>query len=82
MKPTKLLFAAMVAAAPFTASAGEPLAGFDEAEDLSRFVFAPAPVFDDGMPAYGNPFVTQGYIYHAGTLDDGHETFDTTIMNF
>ena len=25
-------------------------------------------MFDDGFPAYGNPFVTQGYIYPAGTL--------------
>lgn len=73
MKPTRFLFAALVATLPFTASADEPLAGFDVAEDLSRFVFAPAPVFDDGMPAYGNAFVTQGYIYPAGTLDGGVE---------
>ena len=44
---------------------------FEIAEDANRFVFDEAPVFDDGMPAYGNPFVTQGYIYEAGTLDDG-----------
>ena len=53
--------------------AGEPLAAFDVAEDMSRFVFAAAPVFDDGMPAYGNAFITQGYIYPAGTLDGGVE---------
>ena len=40
----------------------------DIAENGRRFVFDEAPVFDDGMPAYGNPFVTQGYIYPAGTL--------------
>lgn len=51
----------------------EPLERFDVAEDHTRFVFAPAPVHDDGLPAYGNPFVTQGYIYEAGTLDGGHE---------
>ena len=40
----------------------------DIAEDGTRFVIDEAPVFDDGFPAYGNPFVTQGYIYPAGTL--------------
>lgn len=49
--------------------AAEQLDAFDVAEDQTRFVFAAAPVFDDGMPAYGNAFVTQGYIYPAGTLD-------------
>ena len=24
------------------------------------------------MPAYGNPFVTQGYVYPAGTLSEGN----------
>ena len=28
-------------------------------------------MFDDGLPAYGNSFVTQGYIYEEGTLADG-----------
>lgn len=50
-----------------------PLSGFDVAEDLSRFVHAAAPAFDDGSPAYGTPFITQGYIYPAGTLDGGVE---------
>jgi hypothetical protein len=42
----------------------------DIAEDGTRFVFDEAPVFGDGMPAHGNPFVTQGYIYPSGTLTD------------
>lgn len=46
---------------------------FDVAEDLSRFIFAQAPQHGDGMPAFGNAFVTQGYIYPAGTLDGGVE---------
>lgn len=46
---------------------------FDVAEDLSRFIFAASPVHSDGMPAFGNPFVTQGYIYPAGTLNGGVE---------
>ena len=45
----------------------------DIAEDGNRFVFTSERLFDDGMPQYGTPFVTQGYIYPAGTLsgDDG-----------
>lgn len=38
------------------------------AENGTRFVIDEAPVFDDGFPAYGNAFVTEGYIYPAGTL--------------
>ncbi|MEM8926429.1 MAG: hypothetical protein AAF962_27650 [Actinomycetota bacterium] len=44
---------------------------YEIAEDATRFAFDDAPVFDDGLPAYGNPFVTQGYIYEPGTLADG-----------
>ena len=44
----------------------------DVAEDGTRFVIAEAPVFDDGFPAHGNAFVTQGYIYPAGTLTDSN----------
>ena len=54
------------------AHAGD-LTSFDVAEDLSRFVWSSAPVFEDGMPAYGNAFITQGYIYEDGTLDSGVE---------
>ena len=45
------------------------LTGFDVAEDMSKFVFDEAPVFEDGMPAHGNSFIAQGYIYEYGTLD-------------
>jgi hypothetical protein len=42
---------------------------FEVAEDMYRFAFAPTPVFEeDGYPAYGNPFITQGYIYPKGTI--------------
>lgn len=44
---------------------------FEVAENGTRFAFDEAPVFDDGMPGYGNPFVTEGYIYEEGTLADG-----------
>ncbi len=70
---TNLLLAAAVAITPIAAEAGDPLPAFDVAEDISRFVFAASPVFGDGMPAYGNAFITQGYIYPAGTLDGGVE---------
>lgn len=64
---------ALLAATSVQAIAGDTPMSFDVAEDMSRFVFAPAPVFDDGMPAYGNAFITQGYIYEDGTLDSGVE---------
>ncbi len=62
---------ALVAAMAAPAFAGDALTAFDVAEDQTRFSFAPAPVFDDGMPAHGNPFISQGYIYPAGTLAGG-----------
>ena len=42
---------------------------FDVVENASRFVFDESPIFEDGMPAYGNPFITEGYIYPYGFLD-------------
>lgn len=72
MKSFLLFATALVALSP-DLSRAEMLSAFDVAEDHTRFVFDEAPVFDDGMPAYGNAFVTQGYIYPAGTLDSGVE---------
>ncbi len=66
------LAAPILATALSTAAFAAPaISTFEVAEDHTRFAFAPAPVFDDGMPAHGNPFVTQGYIYPAGTLSEG-----------
>jgi len=43
---------------------------YDAAENMHLFVSDDAPVFEeDGFPAYGNPFLTQGYIYPHGHLD-------------
>lgn len=42
---------------------------FEIAEDGNRFIFDDLNLFDDGMPAYGSAFVTQGYIYPEGTLN-------------
>jgi hypothetical protein len=66
---------ALALLASFSASPGfaDALRAFDVAEDLGRFVYAETPRFDDDMPAYGNAFITQGYIYPAGTLDGGVE---------
>ena len=51
-----------------SSEAGEPLR-FEVAEDGNRFVFDDLNLHDDGMPAYGSAFVTQGYIYPVGTLN-------------
>jgi hypothetical protein len=72
MKRILIAVAALTAYFP-TAGVAGVLPAFDVAEDLSRFVYGEAPVFDDNMPAYGNAFVTQGYVYPAGTLDGGIE---------
>lgn len=45
---------------------------FDVVENTSRFVFDNEPLFEDGFPKYGNSFITQGYIYPKGFLDE-HE---------
>ncbi len=65
---------AQPATSPKAAKVGRVIE-IEVAEDFTRFVSDEAPVFDDdGLPAYGNPFVTQGYIYPAGTLDCGSGT--------
>ncbi len=58
------------------AYAGETIK-FDVAEDPTRFIFDKnGPLHDDGLPDYGNAFVTQGYIYPYGTLKDGDPGVD------
>jgi hypothetical protein len=42
---------------------------FDVAEDMSRFVYDKDVAHEDGMPAHGSTFITQGYLYPAGTLN-------------
>ncbi|MGH2542761.1 MAG: hypothetical protein ACRDIB_08190 [Ardenticatenaceae bacterium] len=58
-----------LAAGRASASADPTVLEFDVAQDHTRFVSDETPVHDDGLPAYGNEFVTQGYLYPAGTLD-------------
>ncbi len=57
------------------------------AENGTVFLFDDAPVFDDGMPAAGNSFVTQGYLYLEGTLNgsdgvnpDGSPEFPDAVI--
>jgi hypothetical protein len=42
---------------------------FDVAENGGRFTPDDTPLFPDGVPAYGNEFITEGYIYPPGTLN-------------
>jgi hypothetical protein len=65
-----LLVVALAALAGYSAMAQSETEAlrFDVAEDGNRFVFGQERLFDDGMPQYGTPFVTQGYIYPAGFL--------------
>ena len=60
---------------------------FDVVENTSRFVFDDQPVFTDGFPKYGNSFVTQGYIYpkgfleeHEGVYQDGQPTHPEKVL--
>ena len=48
---------------------GRPPERFEVAENGLRFIFDETPVHPDGQPAYGNPFVTEGYLYPTGTLN-------------
>ena len=69
--------ALIVAIAPVLAGNGRGRSGrtqiiqIDVAEEFTRFVFDPDMVNEEGWPIHGNPFITQGYIYPAGTLAGG-----------
>jgi hypothetical protein len=45
---------------------------FDVAEDMTRFAFDQTKAFEDGLPAHGSSFITEGYIYEYGTLTDSN----------
>jgi len=88
MLRTFILSTALASVVACGASADEALLRFDVAEDHTRFAFADTPVHESGMPAHGNPFVTQGYVYPAGTLDlniagvleDGSPAFPDKVL--
>jgi hypothetical protein len=76
MFSTKRLLAALfmvalvaVGAYAVLAQSEDEVMRFEIAEDGARFVFGDHRLFEDGMPAYGSQFVTQGYIYPEGTLN-------------
>ncbi len=59
----------------------------DVAEDATRFVFDQDVTHENGYPAYGGTFITQGYIYPEGTLDgtngvleDGSPEFPDLVL--
>jgi hypothetical protein len=45
---------------------------FDVAEDMNRFIFDQDVVYEDGFPADGSSFITRGYLYPVGTLNDSN----------
>ncbi len=87
MLKTILLATSLSALAACDAYA-DALQRFDVAEDHARFTFADHPVHANGMPAHGNPFLTLGYIYPAGTLSvdaegvlrDGSPAFPEKVL--
>lgn len=72
----------------FAAPAVDIAHGVDIAEDGTRFAFDEnGPLLDNGYPAYGNAFVTQGYLYPKDTLDgtngvlpDGSPEFPDLVL--
>lgn len=55
---------------------------FDVAEDMTRFAFDQTKTFDDGLPAHGSSFVTEGYIYEYGTLTDSNGVLADGLPEF
>ena len=52
-----------------------PMSSFDLTEDMTvggKFAPDEGPFSEEGLPKYGLPFVTGGYIYPAGTLQNGN----------
>jgi hypothetical protein len=81
------VYAASAGSTAEAAKSSTEVLRFDVAEDPTRFVFAPTPVDADGLPAYGNYFITQGYLYPEGTLDgadgvlaDGKPEFPDKVL--
>jgi hypothetical protein len=60
--------AAIVLLAPVALAQSQTLQ-VEVSEDMNRFAFDQSKTYEDGFPAHGSGFVTQGYVYPAGTLD-------------
>lgn len=82
-----IVTSALVLSLATVAQAEAPMA-FDVAEDHTRIFMADAPLHENGMPAHGNAFVSQGYIYPTGTLEaetagvleDGSPAFPDLVL--
>lgn len=55
---------------------------FDIAEIASRYAFDESRADENGMPAYGVPFITQGYIYPEGTLNGSNGVLENGDPEF
>lgn len=55
---------------------------FDIAEIASRYVFDESFAGEEGMPGYGAPFITQGYIYPEGTLNGSNGVLENSEPEF
>ncbi len=60
---------------------------FDIAENGSRFSFDAEPVDENGLPAYGDEFITEGYLYphgfldtHEGVNEDGSPSYPDEVL--
>jgi len=60
---------------------------FDIAENGSRFSFDSEPVDENGLPAYGGEFITEGYLYpfgflenHEGVNEDGSPAYPEQVL--
>ena len=62
----------LLTASSASAQVGQRISGFDVALNGHTFVADDAPVDANGFPAYGNPFIIEGYIYPEGFLEE-HE---------
>jgi hypothetical protein len=64
------------------AEANTEVIEFEVAENTTKFVFDEAPVHEDGLPAYGNSFIIQGYTYPEGTLNGSNGALDDGSPEF
>lgn len=55
---------------------------FDIAEIASRYAFDESKADENGMPVYGTPFITQGYIYPEGTLNGSNGVLENGDPEF
>lgn len=69
IKALAVLLGAVAVAQGVTAESSKTVR-FDVAENGKRFTPDESPVFADGLPAYGAEFITEGYIYPFGTLNE------------